>query len=321
MPQSVPRYPGLEVFVPSGFYFVALFFFFSGYGLFKSVKTKPDYLRGFLKKRILPILYTSYVVIFMYYAFRLIQGEPFSVTNLLIYLSQARLCNVNGWYVICLPIIYLGFYLAFKFCKKENAAVAVMWLIVTAYCLIGTFVDHNNWFFCGEWWYNSVYGFMVGLFFAKYEEKFLTHLKKYYWLYLILSFVLIVPLYTASKLTTMFVSYYAENFDPTHRVIRRWICLISENLASFSFMFFMLLLNLKCKIGNKVLDFMGTITLEFYLVHGLFVELFSYRFVGYLPPLWQCKNAALYVLAVFVISVPICVLLKKSSQLIFAHKR
>ena len=38
--------PGLEIFVPFGFYMVGIFMFCSGYGLFVSYKTKPGYLGG-----------------------------------------------------------------------------------------------------------------------------------------------------------------------------------------------------------------------------------------------------------------------------------
>ncbi len=318
---SIPRYPGLEIFVPMGFYFVALFFFFSGYGLLKSYKAKPNYLVGFPKKRILPVLFSSYIVILMYYIFRQIQGEGFSLFYLGLYLTQTCLCNVNGWFVVTLPIIYLLFYFAFKCSNSENKGLLFTLIGIFIYCLIGTCIDHNNFFFNGEWWYNSVYGFSVGLLFAKYEEKITTHIKKHFWFYLIFSFVMMMPLYMTSKICSWVFSYYGENFAPDTKVIRRWACLISDNLASFSFMFFMLILNLKLKIGNKILDFMGTITLEFYLVHGLFVELFSYSFVGFLPPLYQFKNAALYVIVVFIISLPISVGIKKLSNMIFSKKK
>ena len=42
--------PGeLSIFVNAGFLFVSIFFFCSGYGLIKSLETKPDYFNGFIK--------------------------------------------------------------------------------------------------------------------------------------------------------------------------------------------------------------------------------------------------------------------------------
>ena len=42
LPPNV-RIPGLEVFVPIGYFFVGIFLFCSGYGLYKSYKTKENY--------------------------------------------------------------------------------------------------------------------------------------------------------------------------------------------------------------------------------------------------------------------------------------
>lgn len=52
----------LSIFALIGFLFVGVFFFFSGYGLFKSYKNKPNYLNGFLRKRIPVVLVPLYVV-------------------------------------------------------------------------------------------------------------------------------------------------------------------------------------------------------------------------------------------------------------------
>ena len=44
--------PGeLAFFLNAGYRFVAIFFFCSGFGLIKSLETKPDYLKSFMKKR------------------------------------------------------------------------------------------------------------------------------------------------------------------------------------------------------------------------------------------------------------------------------
>lgn len=79
---------------------------------------------------------------------------------------------------------------------------------------------------------------------------------------------------------TNFFSYYGENFHAPHKVLRRWACLTSEVLASSSFVFFVFLVGMKIRFGNRFLQFMGGITLEFYLIHGLFVELFGYNFAA-----------------------------------------
>ena len=46
LPQNFIR-PGLDIFVTAGYPMVGMFFFFSGFGLYKSSKTKPDFFNNF----------------------------------------------------------------------------------------------------------------------------------------------------------------------------------------------------------------------------------------------------------------------------------
>ena len=46
----------ISFFREIGILFVGVFFFTSGYGLHRSFSTKPDYLKGFFKRRIFPIV-------------------------------------------------------------------------------------------------------------------------------------------------------------------------------------------------------------------------------------------------------------------------
>ena len=57
----------LSPFVNAGAYFVAIFFFCSGYGLLKSYITKENYLKGFIKKRIIKsIVVPFYINVIIY---------------------------------------------------------------------------------------------------------------------------------------------------------------------------------------------------------------------------------------------------------------
>lgn len=302
--------PGLEMFVPSGYLLVGIFLFCSGFGLYKSYHTKENYLNGFCRRRILPLVVTAYLVNTLYFIARLIMGEKMSVGTAIRYLTGLRLCNTNGWFVYAMPILYLGFYLSFRFCKNKRNALLLTIGVVFGYIWIGTAINHNNILFCGEWWYNSVSAFVVGLLFARFEKPLTEHIKRFYVLYLILSVVLFMPLFTMGEMAQGIFSYYGENFGANHIILRRWICLFAQMLISFDFLCIVWLLGMKLRIGNRLLAFVGSITLELYLVHGLFVELFSRSFLGFLKPIFFCRNVALYILIVTLPSIPLAMLLK-----------
>lgn len=312
--------PGLELFVPIGYFFVGIFLFSSGYGLMKSYREKPGYLQGFVKKRILPVVLAFYTTGIIFLIARYLMGEKISGSKLFFYLSGMQLSNPNAWYVIALPIFYLGFYLAFRFAKNERVAVLITCMVVLVYTLLGTCVDHNDWWLRGEWWYNSVHLFSLGILFAGHEKQIIPKIKKNYWVYLILAFVGIFIWFSISEYAQAQFSYYGENWGAPDKVARRWICLVTQMLASCSFVFFVFLMGMKIRIGNRFLKFMGTITMEFYLIHGLFVELFAYSFAGVVPGLYRVKNVALYIALVFILALPSAILLQKLHQFLLRKK-
>ena len=105
---------GLDVFVPMGYMLVGIFLFCSGMGLYKSFKSKPGYLNGFFRRRVLPIIIAFYLSEFIYTAIRLAMGEPMDFKTILWYLSGLHMANFNAWYVVILPFFYMAFWAAFR---------------------------------------------------------------------------------------------------------------------------------------------------------------------------------------------------------------
>ncbi len=307
---------GLDFFVPLGFMLVSVFLFFNGYGVYKSFHAKENYLKGFISRRILPVVLALYTTTIIFFVARLLIGEKMDGKQVLLYLSSIDLCNPNTWYVIVLPFFYLAFYLSFKFIKNDHLAVLATTLFVALYMLLGTRINHNGYWMRGEWWWNCTHLFPIGIIFAKYEDKIVPHLKKYYWVYLIIAVAAVYPLYQYSRTLCNVFGYYGENWGAPDTVLRRRISLLGEMLVTTDFVFACLLLGMKVKIGNKFLKFMGTITLEFYLIHGLFVELFGWQFDGGVNSPHHIKYVIVYVLVVFALGVPSAILLKKLHGLI-----
>ncbi len=302
---------GLDMFVPIGYLLVSVFLFFNGYGVYKSYHTKENYLEGFIKKRILPVVLALYTTTVIFFIARLLVGEKMDAKQVILYLTSIQLCNPNTWYVIVLPFFYLAFYFSFKFIKKDGLAVLATTAFVVLYMLLGTRIDHNDYWIRGEWWYNCVFLFPVGIIFAKFEDKIIPHLKKHYWVYLVAALLLFYPLYIYSGFICNIFGYYGDNWGAPDTVFRRRVSLLSQVFLTTEFVFTVLLINMKVAFGNKFLKFMGTITLEFYLIHGLYVELFGWQFDGGVPSPHHIKYVLVYVLVVFALGVPSAMLLKR----------
>ena len=308
---SVYAVHGLDFFVPIGYMLVGLFLFCSGLGLYRSLKSKPDYLKGFFRRRILPIIIAFYLSEFIYTGIRLLMGEKMNLTTVLWYLSGLHMANFNAWYVVVIPFFYLAFWAAFRFCKREGTAIAWVFLFTLAYTVAGALIDHqDDWWMRGEWWYNSIILFPLGLLFGKFEKQVTGFFKKGYWFWLLFFFVGIFLVFQQSEwLVNGPWGYYGEWGDRLkvqHRLMSAGI----QWVSAFFFTVFCFLLMMKVRLGNKALAWLGGMTLEFYLMHGIFVELFGYNFLDISRSIVYIKKVPLFIVAVLACSIPASLLFR-----------
>lgn len=297
---------GLDFFVPVGYLFVAVFLFCSGLGLYRSRMTKPDYLKGFIRRRIVPLIIAFYLSEWICLAVRAGMGEKMKPLTVLWYLSGLHMANPNSWYLIVIPFFYLAFFLAFRLCRRDGAAIALVFLFTLGYTVLGASIDHqNDWWFRGEWWYNSIILFPLGLLFGKYEARVTAAAKKA-WVWLLpLSFAAVFGAWhLAENVVIPLWGYYGEYARNPLTVVHRLGSAAAQWLVCIAFVAFCFLLMMKVRLGNRVLGLLGRYSLAFYLMHGIFVELFGFNFMDGPPSLHYIRNLPLYTLTVLACAVP-----------------
>ena len=295
---------GLDVFVPMGYMFVGVFLFCSGLGLYKSMKTKPGYLgKGFFRRRILPIIAAYYLSEWLWLGLRLIMGEKPGTAGILWYISGLWMANTNAWYAVVIPFFYAAFWAAFRLIKKEGRALTAVFLFAAAYTVLGAFIDHQNvWWMRGEWWYNSIILFPLGILFAKYEAGITKFFKKVYWPLLLVAFAGIFICYRQAQFVNNHLAgYYGEWGDPL-KVVHRLMSCAGEWMTAIMYTLFCFLLTMKLRLGNRFLALMGGVTLEYYLVHGAFVELFGYDFLEFAKSIKYIRDIPTYLVVVLACS-------------------
>lgn len=177
---------GFEVMALIGFAFVGYFFFCSGYGLYQSCQKKLDYLDGFLKRRVLPLLLIYYACNTAYLVGRLAMGETFGVLRLACLLCGLELANPNSWFVVTLSVMYLLFYVSKKNCSDEVKVTRRLFLGTMAYILAGCVVPVTHLgggrygVFLGRWWYNTAILFPLGYLFGRKEPEAWALMKRSY---------------------------------------------------------------------------------------------------------------------------------------------
>ena len=152
--------PGeLSIFVNAGYLFVAIFFFCSGFGLIKSLETKPDYFNGFLKKRVLKALVIPYYVsIIIYGILRFASGERFAPLQWVTNLVGITMMNPYAWYPIIAAILYIAFYLIFKNIKNRKVCYILLAAVIILLGMIFCVNGHFPWFAGPKNWWLSQSG-------------------------------------------------------------------------------------------------------------------------------------------------------------------
>ncbi|MCQ2982165.1 MAG: acyltransferase [Treponemataceae bacterium] len=304
IPPLVVRH-GLDAFLEVGYILVGFFFFCSGYGLYKSVTSKDSYLavKNFFGKRIWPVVAAFYVTMLIYLAARISRGQHIKSYQLTGYLTGGMLCNTNAWYCITIVIFYLLFWCAFSLVRNKKSVLPVLlvWLGTVVYLIVGTRIDHNDWWFCGEWWYNSVLLFPMGMTWARHEKQITARLQKGYWIRLVCYAAALFFVMQLSFLVLGRFGYYGDTWNQPllPKMCSRLISALTQNALAFVFCLLLYLFTMKVRVGNLFTRWMGSVTLEFYLIHGLFIELFGFNFLDVARPLKYIRNVGLYVVVVF----------------------
>ena len=293
---SVELRPGLELFVFVGYMCVAMFFFCSGYGMYISSQKVDSFFKHYFKKRILPLVIPTvfmWLIFFFIEKYRGMTIKPPVWINVYDYI----------WFVPSLIYMYIVFYLSFRLVKTKLYSFSLLWVCVIAYFVF-------CWFFSpGTWWYNNQFMFAIGAGVAAHVESFTAWNRHHYQGKIVLSLVItLIGFFAAAyyeEITAMLGMPYSEN-------VYTYVKITGQVISSLTFVYLMLLIGMKIKIGNKALAFLSGFTLELYLVHPLFVHLFSFAFVqNDSTPVFYIHNQILYIAAVIIPAVPLAYVLHK----------
>ena len=318
----------LSAFVNAGAYFVAIFFFCSGYGLIKSLDSKKDYLKGFIRKRIVrAIVIPFYVNVLVYGILMLIVKWQFDKTQWVTNFLGVTMMNRYAWFPIVLALLYLVFYLCFRFIKSRPVCFVIIFLFMIAigmlFCVEGHYawwygpknwwMDDNYWetsmkwwqneqifWFNGEWWVNSAPAFLTGLIFANYEKKITDFFKKSYVLRFHILLVITVVLFGLSEFGQSHWGYWTEWNGNGPAIGDKIITYFFQIplLATVPFTVFILMM--KYHVKNPVLAFFGKYSLHTYLMNLAAITLM--RFVE-VPAFFDFGNGNFLIYGVAVLAI------------------
>lgn len=223
-----------------GFVSVAVYFFLSGYGLQISHMNSPQYRKTFLRKRLWKLLLPYALVTFLYWLENLRCGVVYSLVDVFGQILKGDPIAMFSWYIVCIALFYLAYWLLMHLCKenyKWMVAGACLWTVgYVALCIHLGF---------GQWWYNTPHLLVAGMLWAIYEKKILLFLKNHY--------ALCVAILVAGL--------------PLAAIGGR----VPEMLTALCFALLVVVLSGKLRLQSAIFEFFGEISLELYLLHGLWI--------------------------------------------------
>ena len=270
-----------------GRYIVALFFFLSGYGLYFQYSNNATYMENFLKKRLVRIFIPFFVFIVIYVIYRATLGEVINVDFFLSFWKDHSNIIYNGWFINSIIVLYVIFYVSFV---KKDSKIAVYKLVFLTLVYIFWKAYQNH----GDWEYVSIMAFLLGVFWMKNRVSIDKILEKNYFIFLV-SFSILI-----------YVFHYYEDIMKNIGITNKYVYYgIVGNLCTMVFVVYFLLLTNKLNFSNKYLDFLGDISFEIYMIHGLVMHYLGKFFVS------SGVNDVLYTIVVLFVSIVSAYYIKK----------
>lgn len=223
--------------VHMGYLIVAVFFFLSGYGLMiQFLKKGERYLKGYWKSR---VFYISAVFAFaslIYSIYHLVIGN----------FTPSLTIAANSWYMVVQILLYIIFWCAFKIAGKGySIGILFVFAMQTLMVIVMRMIALPG------IWYMSNYAFVLGLIVA-WKRDLIDRIIQQRFVIASLASVLMFGVFSALPSVIMGGGYDTCRMAST-------IC----------FTLIVMLLCSKIRIESKIWSWLGKISLEIYLYHGL----------------------------------------------------
>ena len=269
---------------------VSFFFFSSGFGLVKRWMTDNTYIKGFMRRRIFTVLVPFFICNYIYLTDALLynikHGLHFRFREVICSFFGIFLINNQMWFAVEIMILYLIFRIVFARVKKPSYGILIMTAAVIILVIIGLLSGHSespimSYWFKGEWWYNTILMFPLGMIYAYKEERLNRIVRKAFVSLLIASSILFLLLDYIHRILIRKTIYWTEVEGSSHQLLDKLLGLGVETVFEVVFLILVLTIMSRVKFGNPVLKFLGKISLEMIMLNYLFCSKLLFVYTGY----------------------------------------
>ncbi len=283
-----PEKDGIMMFVRNflGQLMVTMFLFYSGYGVYESIKNKKKiYVNSIPKKRFLKTLINFDIAVLTFAIINYIMGVDYGLKENLLALTGWGCIGNSNWYIFAILCLYITTYVSFNIFEKDYKKALVLNWILTIISMIGISVYRGpGYSYC----YNTLICYPLGMTYSYYKDeinKLMFNNKKY-----------------VLTLLTVLISFIIfRKTDQTN--------VINYSLLSISFVILTLLATMKINLKSPILKWCGDNLFWLYILQR--IPMMILKRIGYVT-----GNAYRYALICFVATIILSVIYNKLTKLL-----
>lgn len=246
---------------------VVLFLFFSGFGVMESLSKKGEaYLRAMPRSRILTTLLNFDIAVIFFMLADSLVGKSLGVGQIAFSFVAWDSVGNSDWYIFAILSCYAATFLAFYFKRLRPWGEWLTFIIVVGVALLLQCYK-------GSWWYNMILAYPFGVIFSRHRMKIEAELKKHYLFWIIVA---------------VLVSCFFKRL-PIH------LGGIEKNSSSISFALLCVLMLMKVRVHNPVLEWLGAHLFPIYIYQRLPMMVLAF----YAGSEWVRQNMYLFVVITF----------------------
>lgn len=246
---------------------VAPFIFYSGYGIFESVKKKGEnYVRQFPKKRILKVLLHFDLAVLLFLVLDILIEHPVTLYKFTLSLIAWESIGNSTWFIFAILCAYAFAYIGLNL---ANGNLKYSFVIITALSLLYIVIMFH---YKPEYWYDTMLAFPLGCLLSLFKGNFNIFIGKKF----------VTPV---GMMVSFFVLFIAKiGCFPSS--------FINNQLALVAFCSVIIFLSLHIRFESKIFSCFGSFVFEIYILQRIPMNLGKHLH-------WNESNVYLYFMFCF----------------------
>ena len=214
---------------------VALFLFYSGYGIYESIKGKGNcYIESLLKNRFGKTFFDFSFAILLFLVVNACMGTFYPLKDILLSLIGWSSVGNSAWYMFAVFTLYILSFICFSVFKNVKYGRVLSLLFMSVCSLSYVYVMS---LFKDDYWSNTYLCFVAGMWYSYFKKYIDKVMQKYIWLYYIS--------------TVAIIGVYQYLFDERYRRLMLF------NLVAILFCLIFVFVSMKISLQSKFLSWMG----------------------------------------------------------------